>query len=702
MSVLRRVSTSVCWLLFGAGFALAQTTTIAPTRFERVLWCGDVGAATAWASELGYTAVQLGRGTDAAVATGHGLGYYLDQPIGKGVFELRDDEWREVIRAYEQTRDPAMLVRPGCFATPGLVERLAGEAAAAAARVAGPGLRFVAVADEPSATRHDAPLDTCRCANCLVAFRTFARVRHPDLGALNEVLGTQFASFDDVVPPTVDQLRRRELGDAQLPNDLRAFALHRDFVDTQYAAAVHEVTAAVQRAVPGVPVGLTGLSAPAAFGGSDYARLLPGLTLAEPYDSGGAPELAASLLPTGAHRYATLFSPRAETPAAALSPTVWVRAQLAAMASQGLAGVVVWNDAAVRGADGALTPFGSAVRAGFTELGPVLDACAGAQVEPSPVWVVESQASVRLWWLLDSAQDGLTWVRRLSSYESEHSTSQAARRGWIHLLQDLGMAPRFVGERDLPERLLRERPRCLVLPATIALDDRAVQAIGVYVQNGGTVLADHSPALYDGNLLRRQAGGLDELFGVSERSWRWHDLLVREGRPLAAAGSLTLAERGLHGRIAERGEDGDTFLEQSVGRGRAVYLNTPVVGYSADRLDEQRIAHALELRRRVRAVLQQAGVAPPVAVRGEGLPTCVYSAALRLVDGRRVFAIRLNALDAPRLLQRLAQSGPRPIEIELPVARHLRLLGGADLGTATHFTLQLDPFGGVFVEDLGS
>lgn len=697
---------------FGAPPALAAMSLFAalvpaqapaaPQRFERVLWCSDPAAAVAWAGAAGFTAVQLDRGRDPALATAHGLGYYLDQPIGKGVFELRDDEWQPVARAYEATRDPATLVRPGCFATPDLVADLARAGAAEALRVAGPGLRFVALADEPSATRHDAPLDTCRCAHCLAAFRAFARRRFPELDALNAALGTQFTSFDDVAPPTVDQVRRRELLDTQLPTDLRAFALHREFVDAQYAAAVGQLATAVAQAVPGVPVGLTGLGAPAAFGGSDYARLLPALTLAEAYDSGGAVELTASLLPAGGHRYATLFAPRDDSPAANVPIGGWVRAQLAAMACQGFAGVVVWNDAVVRQPDGAATEYGAAVGAGFTALGGALDACAGAVVESSPVWLLESQPSVRLWWLFDSAADGMTWVRRLSSYESEHSTSQAARLGWLRLLQDLGIEARCVGEADLPERLLRERPRCLVLPATIALADRTAQAIAVYVQNGGTVLADHTVGLYDGDLLRRPAGALDELFGVTERSWRWHDLLVREGRPLGGTERLPLVERGLRGRIAERGDDGDRFVEQGVGRGRAIYLNAPVVGYANDRLDEQRIAVALDLRRRVRVALQQAGIAPPFEVRGAGLPTCIRRSVLHLRDGRTVLAIRLNALAAPRLMQQLAAGGPRAIEVLLPVARHLRVLGGEDLGTATQFALQLDPLGALFLEDLGS
>ncbi|MEO6593569.1 MAG: hypothetical protein ABIP94_02315, partial [Planctomycetota bacterium] len=374
-------------------------------------------------------------------------------------------------------------------------------------------------------------------------------------------------------------------------------------------------------------------------------------------------------------------------------------ARLAAMACEGLAGVVVWNDGTVAAADGKPTPFGGAVQQGVQRLLPVLDACAGAVVEAGPVWVLESQASVRVWWMLDSAADGMTWVRRLSSYESTHSTSQAARLGWIRLLQDLGLQPHFVAEATLPERLLQQRPRCLVLPAAIALADRTVQAITAYVQAGGIVMGDHTVGLYDGDLVRRSAGGLDAVFGIEVRSLAWNDLLVREGRSTARAGGLPLVERQLKGRMAERREEGQCFLENTLGRGRGVYLNAPVVAYDNWRLDEQHVEAARELRRRVRAVLQQAGVQPPCEVRGEGLPTCIERVPLRLRDGRRVLAIRIHALDAPRLLQRLAESGPRPVQVELPVARALRHLGGEDLGTNTRFDLRLDPFGALFLED---
>ena len=679
--------------------APAQSPVSVPLmqRFETVLWCSDTASGAPLARRLGYTAIQVGRGGDSAPVLAAGLGFYLDQPIGKGLLELRDADWQPLVAEYERVRDPAALRRPGCAQAPGVLAAAAAAAAAEVTRLKGDGLRFIALADEASATRHDAPLDTCRCEHCAVAFQAFLQQRFLNIDAANAAMGSQFASFAQAVPITTDQVRRRELGGNDLPADLRAFALARDFVDGQFAEWVSTIAKAAQQAAPGVPVGLTGLQVPASFGGNDYARLLPSLTLLEPYAVGGACELARGLAAAGTHHYTTLLPPSQQDLGPATMDCM-VRARVAAMACAGLAGVVVWNDGTVVGADGASTPFGLAVQQALRSHAAVLDACAGAVLERTPVWLVESQDSVRAWWMLDSAGDGMTWPRRFASYEATHSTSQAARRGWILLLQDLGLQPHFVAADKLPERLLRERPRCLVLPATLALSDRVAQGIIAYVRTGGVVVADHSTGIYDETLLRRSAGALDPLFGIESRSLAWNDLAVREARASSRNSDVQPAERRLRGKLGERRDDGDVQLEHSLGEGRAIYLNAAVVEYPTWRLSEREVGPARKLRQRVRAVLQRGGALPPCEVRGEGLPTCLERVSLRLRDGRQVLAIRVNALDSPLLLQRLGEKGPRAVQVELPAARSLRHLGGAAIGTGTKFDLQLDPFGGLWLE----
>lgn len=704
----------------GAALVLAALWAAAapgqePASFQRVLWVPAgrtadpefLGAVRA----AGYGAINLGPGAGfgaaRAAAAAAGLGFYLDQPVGKGFLELRDEQWQPLARAYAEGRDPAVLVRPACLGDEGLLAELGARAATAAAAAAGPGLLFVSLADEASATRHNAPLDTCRCEDCLADFRAFLTARHGTVARLDQAWGTEYRSWDEVSPLSTDQVRRRELGGLLLPANLRPWSEWLEFVDGRFAAAVAHLAGQVRRELPGVPVGLTGLQPPAAFGGHDYARLLPGLSLLEPYDLGGARELAQSLCEAGAQHWFTLVLP--DEPQEAAGFEAAATAQLCAAASRGAAGVVVWNHAAALGADGAPSALGRALGRSLQRMQPVLDVCARARPEDSPVWVVESMASVRAWWMLDSVRDGLTWVRRLGSYEAGHSTSVAARRSWAKLLGDLGVAPRFVAEHGLPELLLQQRPRCLVLPAAIALGDRLCQALSAYVQSGGTVLADHSTALYDDALVRRPAGGLDELFGITQRSFRWQDLRVREGKGLAAGGAdgaegglVAVAETGLRGRLAERSGEQMVFVEQRDGRGRAVYLNLPVCDYTALRLDPQQVGRARDLRRRVQQVLQSAGVLPPCDVRGEGLPTCLVRTVLQAQDGRRILAIRVAALDRPELLQQLARAGSRrPVRVSFARPVRLATLGGRPLGDATAFDLELDVLAGLFVEVAG-
>jgi hypothetical protein len=433
---------------------------------------------------------------------------------------------------------------------------------------------------------------------------------------------------------------------------------------------------------------------PSAFGGHDYAQLLPGLSFAEVYDVGAARELAACFLPAGAVQGVTLSRPKNGD----LRLPV---AELADAAQHGLSAVIVWNHAAVAGPDGP-SDYGRALQQAFAAMAPVLDACAGAVPDRSDLWIVESQPSVRVGWMIDSVADGMTWVRRFASYDATHGLSFAARASWLRLCEDLGLQPRFVAERDLPERLLQQRPRCLVLPACWSLADRTCSAIGAWVRAGGTLVADHGTALYDERLTLRQAGALDALFGITARSLRFDDLLVREGRSVPGAALPTgaaAAEAGTLGQLSERHGDRNVFLERLDGRGRAVYLNLAVCDYVRVRLDPSAVAVARDLRARVRRVLQLAGVEPAVEVRGEGLPTCLERTVLRRQD-RVVHALRVNALDRPELLQELGKAGRRPITLSLRSPKHLRILGGADLGTNDTFALELDPYAGLFLEEV--
>jgi hypothetical protein len=111
------------WLLLLGGHALSAQEPVARPAFGRVLWVPqqvqqDV-AALREVRRAGFNGVNLARGVEPGQAVAAGLGYYLDQPMGKGLLELRDEPWQGVAKDYEQHRNPAVLVRPTRHRRPG-------------------------------------------------------------------------------------------------------------------------------------------------------------------------------------------------------------------------------------------------------------------------------------------------------------------------------------------------------------------------------------------------------------------------------------------------------------------------------------------------------------------------------------------------------------------------------------------------------
>ena len=667
--------------------------------FQKILWLHGTAVQDeeffTTVKLLGFNAVDVSGGDDPALPGQHGLAFYHDQICGKGILELRDEQIGPLVDAYTRDREDSILTRPVCLSSTDtllqLSELLSGRLRSSAQREP----LAVSLGDEISVTRHANPLDLCFGPACLRSFRGFVRDRYGTIDRLNAAWTTDYASIDRVRPFTADAIRAREFDGVHLPDNLEPWALHREFMDRELARIVHRLVEQIEREAPSLPAGLTGIQQPSAYGGHDYRRLLPGLSFFEVYDIGGARDLAMSMAPT-ARQVATLFPPEGAVDQGL------VKAQIADLLAHGMWGAVVWSSSLVVDQAGNPTAFGAALADGFTRLDPVGEVFANARLVRSPVWLVESQASVRAWWMLDSSGDGATWIKRLSSYEATHSTSLAARHGWIKLLEDLGLQPRLVAEDDLPRLLADGGPRLLVLPATIAISDRAVSAIEKYVEGGGVLAADHSPALFDEQLHLRTEPALDELFAVSGRTGTLGDLRVRQGKPTDDVRLITgaaAAEPRLSSELHDSVSGFRVQMEGERGNGKTFYLNLAVCEYGAVRLDPERLATALDLRRRVRVVLNQAGVVPPVSLRAEGIPTCLERMELIGVDGRNLLAVRVNALAAPGVLAELADKGPFEIDLMFPDEVTLvDIASGAVYERSSQHSLSLDPYAGLFLE----
>lgn len=674
----------------------------AAVDFATVLWLhgGPQRDAEFFAtvSELGFDSVDVSIGEDPGLPARHGLRFYGDQAAGKGVLELRDAQWRPAWEGFVADRRDAHLHRPACLSDPAVRAALEQAVAQRTREFAEHGPIAISVGDEVSFTSHCNPFDFCFAPASVAAFAAYAQQRSGDAVALaRDWSVAEFGEAATIRPWTTDRIRARELVATSLPRNLAPWSDHREFCDVEFARAVESALDAVRRHAPDVPRGLTGIQPPAAYGGHDYGRLLPMCTFFEVYDIGGARDLAMCLAPRDALQMVTLFPPE---PGEAQR---LVEARVFDALAHGMAGVITWSSGDVIAGDRAPTEFGRRLRDAFAASRPAQDLFAGAVVERSPVWLIESQASVRAHWMLDSAVDGETWVRRLSSHEATHSTSLATRRSWVRLCEDLGLQPRFVTAEQLAVELTRGRPAVLVLPACLALPDVAIHAVRGYVRSGGVLLADHGAAIYDDRLRRRPVAALDDVFGVRGRSNAWDDMFTRDGFVSSAARLPTgaaAAERGLAGSLGEpTGCATEVQFEAAYGSGRAVYLNVAIGEYARVRLDPARFATAQDIRQRVRRVLRDARVEPPVVVRGDGWPTCLEVARLTARDGRALVAVRVNALDDVTLLRTLGERGARPVSLLFPAPVRLRdVLRDLDLGVRSRFELELDPWRALLLE----
>jgi hypothetical protein len=111
------------------------------------------------------------------------------------------------------------------------------------------------------------------------------------------------------------------------------------------------------------------------------------------------------------------------------------------------------------------------------------------------VLVLLSQPSVQVRWMLDSVDDGATWMRRFGSHEAAHSTAIRSRDAAWHALSDRGR--RFADARDVAAGR-RARPRLLVLPDPLALGADLRARIAGWIAEGTRVVAD-GPSPFDGD-----------------------------------------------------------------------------------------------------------------------------------------------------------------------------------------------------------
>lgn len=383
---------------------------------------------------------------------------------------------------------------------------------------------FFSLASEPSVTRLNLPADFDFSPVALEEFRRWLeRDVYGTLTALNELWGTKFESWQAIQPMTTDDARMR-LHDGV--GNFAPWVDFRDFQDYTFAKVLREGADRLRATIPNAQVGITGAMGPFAFGGWDWSRLAAGLDVVECYDIAGARALWRDLAP-GKSALASINLPAPGADGATIERAELERTLWSFALEGGPRGALLWDvpqsETAFFDAKGELTESAQSVAPILNQLnGDLGKILAQGRREHDGVAVLYSPASIRLTWLFEADKlAGDKWLEQWggdSSAERRDSLQLRLRESWGKLLDDLGIGWRYVASRDLEHGILSKPDagiKTLILPRTIALSEREVEAIKKFTANGGRVIADAACARFDEHGKMRARGAFDEMFGVN-------------------------------------------------------------------------------------------------------------------------------------------------------------------------------------------
>ena len=474
----------------------------------------------------------------------------------------------------------------------------------------------------------------------LAQMRTWLKERYGTLAALNQQWGTNFAAWDLVTPMTTNEAMKRS------DDNFASWGDFKEWMDISFANAVKMGVDVVQSVNPEAYVALEGGQVPG-WGGYDYSRLAKVLPAMEPYDIGGNMEILESLNPKLVRLITTGGRGREE------KWRLWYELL------HGNRGLIVWDDKyQFVNQDNTVGPRGKESAAFYTELISGIGALLiNSERQSDPIAIHYSQPSLRIEWLLEQRPKGEAWVKRSSATE-EGGDFQRLRESWCRLIEDLGLQYRFVAYDQVEDgELLRGGYRVLILPHSTAISQAEADAMLRFVEQGGVLIADGEPGVFD-----------------------------EHGRKLPRPLLTDLFSGAHNGPVTER----------AFGQGKAIYLSAGVLNYYRDRLlgKEQGTLHL------VSQLFKNASVAPHFAVtESSGEPAVGVEVHTFKNGGVHIVALLSN----PQLY--IEDLGPKGTisnqRFEKPRAVLLTLPGGSyiyDVRTAKPWggkkqvTIELDPY----------
>jgi glycosyl hydrolase family 42 (putative beta-galactosidase) len=424
--------------------------------------------------------------------------------------------------------------------------------------------------DEPSITSFLLAADSCFCEHCMTKMQKRLKSEYADLAALNVEWGTEFKSWDAVEPLTTQEaFERREQGNW----NFSPWHDHRTFMNDSFMAACAQQTGVVKQQDPDATVGLAGTQCPWVFGGYDFAKLVPEMEWVEAYAFGQSVDCCRS------------FKTRRDMPflkTSGLGGGIKARAAMLwtyVYQSGGHAGTIIWQSNAMVDCDKDDLPLND----GAKELGAAFAKLRGGiprliqltEEKSSPVAVHYSHASINA--------DFITAVparwQSVAAAEAERFPAAQSRQAWWKLMEDRGLRPLFVSDKQIEAGdLIKRGFKVLVLPRSIAISDAEAEGIREFVKSGGTLVADSFVGRMDQHCREREVGVLDEFLGIKRLEGKsYHSSSQRASLDFdAKAGPHPKWGGGPNRSECALIEEGLEALPEAVVMGCTEYSDTPL------------------------------------------------------------------------------------------------------------------------------
>ncbi|PYV44085.1 MAG: hypothetical protein DMG06_07935, partial [Acidobacteria bacterium] len=529
---------------------------------------------------------------------------------------------------YKRTGDTKFLARTPSFSDPDFMQKLRDIVTATARDKARYNMDYYFVGDEGSLTSYADPYDFDWSPHALVAFRQWLKQEYGSLGALNKEWKTNHQGWEEVLPFTTEQ--------AMKSGNFAPWADHRTFMETSFANAYKTVRDAVLAGDPDGHIALSGTQVTTAYNGCDWYRLDQVIDDFISYDDGNQWDLHRSFAKPGA--------------------------MIGFWTGYGSHGIAVQNaiwSAAIHNV------FHPNIFWMPSYLNPDFTYSKSARDMGEAFKTLKSEGVGRLFMESHRLQDGIALHYSMPSVHAASITHNhpergrpqvnrnfaANRDGWVRALNDLGLQFDFVSYDQVEQgQLTNGKYKVFILPFSMALSPREVEAITEFAQQGGIVIADAAAGMMDDHCAWQPDGLLNDFFGIKTVSSEKRKLtststvttnadedVVGESRTAGITGPITVTSEGTSWGVRTEDLSGleaveaairegtakalvkvgetEAVIVRPVGRGWAIYLNALLDHYS--RLRKENYGGS-SYRRLIDVLLAHLDLRPAVEVFSAG------------------------------------------------------------------------------------